>query len=105
MERLICLDGVTVRLDVDRVEVDLHRPGLQPADHPDGHYEVACCNGDVWHPIMSFDDGTTVYLHCPEDGADGPLGYKVDGPRPHRWHITFLPDDAERVARLSWEAI
>ena len=37
MERMICLDGVAVRLDVDRVEVDLHRPGLVPADHPHGH--------------------------------------------------------------------
>lgn len=107
MERMICLDGVAVQLDVDRVEVDLHRPDLQPADHPDGGHSAACCNGDVWHPLMSFHDGTTVYLHCPNEGEDGPLGYKIDSPRPHRWNITFLPDEerAEKVAKLSWDVL
>lgn len=105
MERMICLDGVAVRLDVDRVEVDLHRPGLVPADHPHGHQEAACCNGDLWHPLMSYQDGTTVYLHCPVEGEEGPLGYRIDSPRPHRWNITFLPQTSEKIAKLTWEAM
>jgi hypothetical protein len=108
MERMICLDGVAVRLDVDRLEVDLLATGLLPADHLGEMDPSHCCNGDAWHPVMSFEDGTTLYLHGPSDGSDGPFGYKVEGPRPHRWSITLLEPGAEtteKVARLSWEVV
>lgn len=97
MVRMISLDGVDVALDVDRVEIDWRGSGLQPAtcDVDDCHH------GERWQPIMSFQDGSTLFLHCPPD--EGTLGYKVAGPNPHRWNITVRPGD-ERVAWLSWEA-
>lgn len=107
MERMICLDGVAIALDVDKVEIDLSSPGLQPADHPDSPHEHHCRDGEKWQALMSYQDGTTVYLHCPPEGEEGPLGYKVAGPRPHRWNITFLENAAqgnrEKVAMLSWD--
>ncbi len=108
MERMICLDGVAIALDVDKVEIDLQCPGLFPANHLDIDDDQCChgCHGgEKWHPIMSFHDGTTVYLHCPPEGEDGHLGYRVQGPRPHRWNIAFMEDATaerlEKVARLS----
>lgn len=106
MERMICLDGVAIALDVDKVEIDLQCPGLQPANHLDGDDEQRCHDGEKWHPIMSYHDGTTVYLHCPPEGEDGHLGYRVRGPRPHRWNIAFLSEaeagPLEKVAKLSF---
>lgn len=107
MERIICLDGVEITLDVDKVEVDLRGPHLLPTDHQDECEPGHCHAGERWQPIMSYDDGTTVYLHCPPEGEDGHLGYRVAGPRPHRWTIAFLdlPGEVgtERVAHLSWD--
>lgn len=102
MERIICLDGVEITLDVDKVEVDLRGPHMKPADHLAQDEPPHCHDGDRWQPIMSYEDGTTVYLHCPPEGEDGHLGYRVAGPRPHRWTIEFQEAGAERVAMLSW---
>ena len=101
MERMICLDGVPITLGVEKVEIDLACPGLRPADHPDGHAPKVCADGEHWQPIMTFHDGTTIYLHCPPEGEDGPLGYHVDGPQQHRWNITIMEEGA--AARLSLE--
>jgi hypothetical protein len=97
MARVICLDGVNIALDVDKVEIDWRTSGLTPvtSDVED------CHQGERWQPIMSFQDGSTLFLHCPSD--DEMLGYRVDGPNPHKWNITVLAGD-EKVARLSWEA-
>lgn len=103
MVRTICLDGINVALEVDKVEIDLRGPGLQPCSPDSLTADLWCVDGERWQPLMSFQDGSTLYLHCPPEGEDAPLGYKVDGPRPHRWNITVLPG-LERVARLSWEA-
>lgn len=101
MERMICLDGVPITLGVEKVEIDLACPGLRPADHPEGQSPKVCVDGEHWQPLMTFHDGTTIYLHCPPEGEDGPLGYHVDGPRQHRWNITIMEEGAS--ARLSLE--
>ncbi|MNT74893.1 hypothetical protein D3C72_2137480 [compost metagenome] len=54
---------------------------------------------------MRFEDGSVVYLHCPPEGEEGPMGYRVEAPRPHRWTISFLSEGPDRVARLSWDLI
>ncbi|MDB5097496.1 MAG: hypothetical protein JWM80_1917 [Cyanobacteria bacterium RYN_339] len=97
MVRMINLDGVHIALEVDKVEFDLRGSGLQPATSyaDESHY------GERWQPIMSFHDGSTLLMHCPSE--EGMLGYKVVGPRPHKWSITVLPG-TETVARLAWEA-
>jgi hypothetical protein len=97
MVRMINLDGVHIALEVDKVEIDLRGTGRAPAtsDVDDCHH------GERWQPIMSFDDGSTLFMHCPSE--DGMLGYRVDGPTPHKWNITLMPG-LETVARLAWEA-
>ena len=105
MERMICLDGVAVRVDADKVEVDLGGVGLLPADHHEDHVGCDCAHGEAWQPVMSYHDGTTVYLHPASEAGDAPLGYKVACPRPHRWHIAFIEEGTSRTARLWWEAV
>lgn len=104
MERMICLDGVAVRLVADQVEVDLGGTGLAPADHPDEPHAACCGHGEAWQAVMSYDDGTTVYLHPPVGDAGVP-GYRVDGPRPHRWRVTYVEFDGSTLAKLGWEAV
>lgn len=103
MMRMICLDGAVTRLDADRVVVDLAARGLQPSDHADAAFVCTCCEGEAWLPVMSYEDGTTVYLHAPA-GNEAALGYRVTGPRPHRWVIRIVEDAGERVAHLTWES-
>ena len=104
MERMICLDGNPVRLQADRVEVDLGGAGLMPADHHLDHGDACCGHGETWQAVMSYDDGTTVYLH-PAVGDDGVAGYRVNSPRPHRWKISYIEFGGSRLAKLGWEAV
>ena len=103
MERLICLDGVAIRLEVDHLEVDLAPAGLHPADHADGDHVHVCDHGVPWQALMSYHDGTTLYVHGASP-AGAPAGYKVACPRPHRWVIVVAEEPTGRVARLGWEA-
>lgn len=98
MVRMICLDGVTHAIEVDKVEFDLVGPGRTPCSGPDDH-----ADSEEWCPLMTFEDGSTLFLHCPPEAEQDTVSYRVRGPRPHRWNISLLPGD-ERVARLSWEA-
>lgn len=102
-ERLICLDGVAIAVAADRIELELADCDLMPANHPEGGSEHRCLDGEPCHPLMHFHDGTTIYLHCPPEGEEGPTGYHVSSPRQHRWAITFIEDGPalERVARLT----
>lgn len=103
MKRVICLDGVPIALEVDDVEIELGGHSLAPADHVEGA-AAPCCDGELWQPLMSYADGTTVYLHAPAEGREGPLGYRIDGP--HRWTISFVDGPLQgRVARLSWQPV
>ena len=104
MERMICLDGTPVRLLADRVEVDLGAAGLAPADHHHDPGEACCGHGQTWQAVMSYDDGTTVYLHPPAFEGGVP-GYRVNCPRPHRWKITYVEFGGSRTAKLGWEAV
>lgn len=101
-ERKLCLDGVAIVLDADSVEIDLARQGKRVHQESFPSSEVRCC-GERCQPLMHFEDGSVVYLHCPPEGEEGPMGYRVEAPRPHRWTITFLSEGPGRVARLSWE--
>lgn len=107
MERIICLDGVPITLEVDKVEIDLKRPDLKPSFDPGPASERHCCGGQKCQPLMRYQDGTVIYLHCPPEGEEGPLGYRIESPAPHRWNITFLENGhggaPERIARLSWD--
>lgn len=102
MTRMICLDGALVRIDADRVEVDLAARGLSPADHFDAAVPCTCCGDEAWLPVMSYEDGTTVYLHDPA-GEHGAPGYRVTGPRKHRWVYRLAEEGGVRVAYLAWE--
>ena len=101
-ERKLCLDGVAIVLDADAVEVDLARRDQKAVRELGPIHEVRCC-GERCQPLMGYEDGSVVYLHCPPEGEEGPMGYRVESPRPHRWTITFLEEGPGRVARLSWD--
>jgi hypothetical protein len=103
-ERKLCLDGVAIVLDADEVEIDLARQGQKALHDATGVAEVRCC-GARCQPLMRFEDGSVVYLHCPPEGEEGPMGYRVESPRPHRWTISFLSHGPDRVARLSWDLL
>lgn len=103
MSESICLDGVKVELDVERVDVDLQIPGLAPADVEEGCWG-RCESGEAMEPIARFQDGTVIYFHCAPEGEPPSPGYRVESPRPHEWAIV-LGEEQEargpvRVARL-----
>lgn len=102
MTRMLCLDGAVVRIDADRVEVDLAARGLRPADHAEAAVACTCCGGAAWLPVMSYENGTTVYLHAPAGDGQTP-GYRVAGPRAHRWVLRVTEEAGVRVAFLAWE--
>lgn len=115
MSESICLDGVKVELEVDRVDVDLQIPGLARAAVEEGVWE-RCEGGEAMEPIARFQDGTTIFFHCAAEGEPTAPGYRVESPRPHEWaialgevqeahgpvrvarlHIQFLDDQARRL--------
>lgn len=103
MSESICLDGVRVELDVDRVDVDLKIPGTAPAAIEEGVWE-RCEGGEAMEPIASFQDGTVIFFHCAPEGEPTAPGYRVESPKPHEWAIE-LGEEHEgqakvRVARL-----
>jgi hypothetical protein len=51
---------------------------------------------------MSYEDGTTVYLHDPA-GLYRTPGDRVAGPQAHRWVIRVTEEAGTRVASLAWE--
>lgn len=103
MSESICLDGVKVELDVDRVDVDLKIPGLVPASIEEGVWE-RCESGEAMEPIATFQDGTVILFHCAPEGEPASPGYRVESPRPHEWAIELGEEPegqgAVRVAKL-----
>jgi len=97
MSKTVCLDGVKIDLDVERVDVDFHIPTLAPAC-PDGTGWGRCEAGEAMEPIACFEDGTVIYFHCPPEGEPCVPGYHVSSRRPHQWQIDLA--GAPRVARL-----
>lgn len=103
MSESVCLDGVKVELDVDRVEVDLKIPGLEPAMVAEDLWE-RCETGEAMEPVATYRDGTVIYFHCAPEGEPPSPSYRVESPRPHEWAIE-LGSEPEgqgrvRVARL-----
>ena len=102
MTQAVCLDGVHVDLDVDRIDVDLTIPGLRTV------YEEAawdrCPEGEAMEPVARFEDGTTIFFHCAPEGEPDYRGYRVESARPHRWAIELKEEQAPqqrlRVAML-----
>lgn len=103
MSESICLDGVKLELDVDRVEVDLKLPGVEPASIEEGVWE-RCEGGEAMEPVASFQDGTVIFFHCAPEGEPSAPGYRVESPRPHEWAIALAEEQEAhgpvRVARL-----
>jgi hypothetical protein len=86
MSETLCLDGVKVELDVDRVEVDLKIPQLEVACMSETSWE-RCESGEAMEPVARFKDGTVIYFHCAAEGEPAMRGYRVESPHPHRWAI------------------
>jgi hypothetical protein len=103
MVRRIDLDGLSLALEVDKIEFNLRDSGLRPCSAAQKFCESTQRDSEKWQPLMSFHDGSTLYLHCAPDGDPEIVGYKVVGPTPRRWNITLLTG-TQRVARLNWEA-
>lgn len=102
MGEVVCLDGVKLELDVDRVDVDLAIPGLETVSCDEGAWE-RCEGGEAMEPVATYRDGTVIYFHCAPEGEPAAPGYRVESPRPHEWAIALGEDRAapgERVARL-----
>jgi hypothetical protein len=102
MSEAVCLDGVKLELDVDRIEVDLKIAGLAPASIDCAAWE-RCGGGEAMEPVATFEDGTVIYFHCAPEGEPVAPGYRVESPRPHEWAIALdEPSEAPaaRVARI-----
>jgi len=104
----VCIDGVTVNVDADEVEVDLAIPGLEETDVETCEPWVRNQCGEAMEPVAHFKDGTTIYFHCPTEGTAetlGVRGYTVDSPRPHHWEMRIgkrqQAGQEIRVARLN----
>lgn len=98
MSETLCLDGVKVELDVDRVEVDLQIPQLEATCMEEAGWE-RCTGGEAMEPVARFKDGTVIYFHCAAEGEPGARGYRVESPHPHRWAIE-LGEQTENQHKL-----
>ena len=103
MGEVVCLDGVKLELEVDRVDVDLEVPGLAHAPIDEGGWE-RCEGGEAMEPVASFEDGTVIFYHCAPEGEPAAPGYRVESSKPHEWAIELGQEQASqgpvRVARL-----
>lgn len=99
MSESICLDGVKVALDVDRIDVDLNIPGLERAD-VEGASWSRCGGGEAAEPVARFKDGTVIFFHCAPEGEPESRGYRVESPREHGWAIELQEQEQARIARL-----
>jgi hypothetical protein len=104
MSQTVCLDGVSLVLDVDRIDVDLTIPGLEEVSQEEGPPWVRCETGEAMEPVTCFEDGTAIYFHCPPEGTCDGRAYRVQSTHPHHWALELQEGEEEghpiRIARL-----
>lgn len=107
MSHTVCLDGVSMVLDVDAVDVDLAVPGLKECSQEQAGPWVRCETGEAMEPVACFEDGTTIYFHCAPEGEPDGRGYRLESSHPHHWKVAFLDrqegGQTVRVARIQPE--
>lgn len=89
MPQSICLDGTSFMLDADRLEVHVQVPGLKEISQSLATPWIRAEQGQAMEPVAAFEDGTTVYFHCPPEGETGCCHYVVESARAHHWRLSI----------------
>lgn len=107
MSHTVCLDGVNLILDVDEVDVDLTLPGLKECAQEGATPWVRCESGEAMEPVACYEDGTTIFFHCPPEGEPDGRGYRLESSHPHHWNVAFKEGVSEghkvKIARIQAE--